>query len=89
MTEPEALMAELREMIFSVCNVADVAPEELGPDAPLTGPESPLGLDSIDAVEIVVEVQKRYGVHIDSRETSRQVLGSLRILAEFIARQRR
>lgn len=85
----DALIAELRDMIFATCNVADVAPEELGPDDSLTGPDSPLGLDSIDAVEIVVEVQKRYGVHIDSRETSRQVLGSLRILAEFIERQRR
>lgn len=84
----DTLMAELKEMIFSVCNVTDVAPEELGPDDPLTGPDSPLGLDSIDAVEIVVEVQKRYGVHIDSRETSRQVLGSLRILSDFVARQR-
>ena len=89
MTETDALMAELRAMIFATCNVTDVTPEELGPDDALTGPESPLGLDSIDAVEIVVEVQKRYGVHIDSRETSRQVLGSLRILAEFIERQRR
>lgn len=82
------LIDELKELIFTTCHIEDVTPEELGADDPLTGPDSLLGLDSIDAVELVVEIQKKYKVRIDSRETSRQVLGSLRILAEFIDRQR-
>ncbi|AMV72143.1 phosphopantetheine-binding protein [Desulfuromonas carbonis] len=80
----EALMAELREMIFATCNVEDVDPDELGPDDPLTGPDSMLGLDSIDAVEIVVEVQKKYDVRIGGKEISREILTSLRTLADFL-----
>lgn len=83
----DTLIDDLKELIFTACNVQDVEPEELGPDDPLTGPDSPLGLDSIDAVELVVEIQKKYNVRIDSRETSRQVLGSLNILADFLRRQ--
>ncbi len=83
----DTLIQELKELIFNACNVIDVEPDELGPDDPLTGPDSPLGLDSIDAVELVVEVQKRFNVRIDSRERSREVLGSLNILADFLRRQ--
>ena len=83
----DRLILELKELIFTACNVVDVEPEELGADDSLTGPDSPLGLDSIDAVELVVEVQKRYKVRIDSRERSREVLGSLNILADFLRRQ--
>jgi acyl carrier protein len=83
----DTLIQALKELIFNACNVIDVEPEELGPDDPLTGPDSPLGLDSIDAVELVVEVQKRFNVRIDSRERSREVLGSLNILADFLRRQ--
>ena len=80
----ETLIAELREMIFTTCNVEDVDSDELGPDDPLTGPDSVLGLDSIDAVEIVVEVQKKYDVRIGGKEISREILTSLRTLADFL-----
>ncbi|MBW2163113.1 MAG: acyl carrier protein [Deltaproteobacteria bacterium] len=64
-------------------------PDVLPLDAPLIGPDSPLGLDSLDAVEIVVAVQKDYGVHIDAQKTCRRVLESLRTLADFIRKQRK
>jgi acyl carrier protein len=54
----------------------------------LIGPESPLGIDSLDAVEIVFTVQNRYLVRIDSEETSRKVMASLATLADFVRRQR-
>ena len=40
-------------MIIEVCNIIDPVPEDLSPDDPLIGSESPLGLDSLDAVELV------------------------------------
>ena len=70
-------------MIVSACNVAD-APERIDPDSPLIGPDSALGLDSLDAVEMVVAVQKRYGVRIGGQESSREILRSLNTLAAFI-----
>ena len=83
MADVSSLEAELQELIIDVCNVPD-PPETVDPDAPLIGPDSPLGLDSLDAVEVVVEVQKKYQVRIGGRDTSREVLRSLRVLAEFI-----
>lgn len=81
------LEQELRDLIVYSCNIPD-APEEVFPDAPLIGPDSPWGLDSLDAVEIVVAVQKAYEVRIGGQETSREVLASLHTLAEFIRKER-
>ncbi|MBW1671517.1 MAG: acyl carrier protein [Deltaproteobacteria bacterium] len=83
----DGLEQELHDLIVKICNVSAPIPDALLPDAPLIGPDSSLGLDSLDAVEIVVAVQKEYGVHIDAQETGRKVLESLRTLADFIRKQ--
>ena len=83
----DTLIQELTEMIIDTCRVAGPLPEGIA-DAPLIGPDSPFGLDSLDAVEVVVAVQKKYNVRIDSQESSRVVLQSLQTLADFIRRQR-
>jgi acyl carrier protein len=80
----DALEKELCTMIMESCRVTDAPSVELSPDAPLFGPESAFGLDSLDAVEVVVAVQRNYHVRIDAQETSREVLQSLRTLAQFI-----
>ncbi|MCK4816401.1 acyl carrier protein [bacterium] len=82
----DGLEQELHDLIVKICNVSVPIPDALLPDAPLIGPDSPLGLDSLDAVEVVVSVQKEYGVYIDAQETGRKVLESLRTLADFIRR---
>jgi len=79
---------ELAELIIDFCNVEDVTPDEITADEPLIGPDSPFGLDSLDAVEVVVAVQKKYGVRIGGEKTSRDALQSLATLAEFIRRER-
>lgn len=85
--ENNGLEKELVELIVKVCNVLDPVPDDFSFDDPVVGKESPLGLDSLDAVEIVVAVEKKYNVRIDAQETSRQVLRSINILAEFIRQQ--
>lgn len=82
------LEQELIEMLIEVCRVAEPITTDISLDAPLIGPESPFGLDSLDAVEIVVAVQRKYNVRIESQESSRQVLESLRTLADYIRRHR-
>ena len=75
---------ELLKAICNTCNLPDVEIDSVGPDDPLIGPESPLGIDSLDALEIVVMVQKEYGVRIESQNSSRIVLQSLATLAAHI-----
>ncbi|PLX76808.1 MAG: acyl carrier protein [Desulfuromonas sp.] len=78
------LERELIDLVIDFCNVDDVDPEEIAYDLPLIGPDSPFDLDSLDAVEIVVAVQKTYGVRIANDNTSREVLQSLTALANYI-----
>lgn len=86
MSEREQLEKDLKTLIVEACDIPD-APADFSSDAPLIGPESPLGLDSLDAVEIVVAVQKKYDVRIGGEDSSREILQSIRTLAEFVGQE--
>jgi acyl carrier protein len=85
----DPLQKELLELICTTCNLHDVDVDSIGPDDPLIGPDSPLGTDSLDALEIAVTVQQEYGVRMDSENTSREVLQSVTRLAAYIKANRR
>ncbi len=80
----ESFERELLELICTTCNLHDVELDNVRSDDPLIGPDSPLGTDSLDALEIAVTIQQKYGVRMDSENTSRVVLQSLATLAEYI-----
>jgi len=84
----DPLQHELLELICTTCNLRDVNLDQIGPDDPLIGPDSPLGTDSLDALEIAVTVQKEYGVRMDSENTSQVVLQSVAHLADYIRANR-
>ncbi len=78
---------ELAEMIIAALNLEDVSPEDNDPEAPLFG--DGLGLDSIDALEIAMEIAKRYGVQIRAEdEENRRIFSSLRSLSAHIQQHR-
>ena len=80
----DPLQQELLKLICTTCNLVDVDLDRIGPDDPLIGPDSPLGTDSLDALEIAVTVQKQYGVRMNAENTSRVVMQSLATLAAYI-----
>jgi acyl carrier protein len=84
----EPFERELLELICKTCHLDDVEMETIGRDDPLIGPDSPLGTDSLDGLEIAVTIQKQYGVRMNSENTSRNVLQSLATLAEYINQNR-
>ena len=84
----DPLERELLELICTTCNLYDVEMDRITRDDPLIGPDSPLGTDSLDALEIAVTVQQEYGVRMDSGNTARVVLASLATLAEYIKSNR-
>jgi acyl carrier protein len=78
----EPLIEELREKIVEVLDLVDVRPEEIDPDARLVGGD--LGIDSIDVLEMVMMVERDYGVRIDNKELGVKVFATLRALADHI-----
>ena len=78
------LLAELKQLIVAACD-KDVDPATITDDEPLFGPEAPLALDSLDALQVSMALQKRFGVRlVDSKET-RRILTNVSSLATFLA----
>ena len=83
MTTPSE--ADMKALIIDVLNLEDVAPDDIGADEELFG-NTGLALDSIDALEIGVALQKRYGSKIDSEDKRlRSHFQTIRALVAFVA----
>ena len=65
-----------------------VSKEEIANDLPLFGPEG-LGLDSIDALELVVSLEKKFGVTVPNSETARQALATVESIATYVETNRK
>jgi len=78
---------ELAELIVTVLNLEGVAAADIDPEAPLF--KTGLGLDSIDALELALEISKRYGFQLRSDdENNLRIFSSLRALTEHVAKHR-
>jgi acyl carrier protein len=78
---------ELAELIVTALNLEGVAPDDIDPDAPLF--KTGLGLDSIDALELALEISKKYGFQLRSDdENNIRIFSSLRSLAAHVAANR-
>ncbi len=78
----EKLIKELQVKIVDVLNLIDVQPDDIKVDNQLVGGD--LGIDSIDVLEMVIMIEKDYGVKIDNRELGVKVFSTLGTLAEYI-----
>lgn len=78
----QPLLQELKTKIIDTLNLIDVTPEDIDADAPLVGGQ--LGIDSIDVLELVMMIEKDYGVKIDNNEVGARVFASLKALAGHI-----
>ncbi|AVM51075.1 phosphopantetheine-binding protein [Capnocytophaga sp. oral taxon 878] len=82
----DALIAELKNKIIEVLNLEEVTPEDIKEDDPLFG--SGLGLDSIDALELIVLLDKTYGIRLDDPKKGKDIFSSVRTMAEYITAHR-
>lgn len=82
----EDLVLELKESIIKALNLVDVKPEDIDGDAPLFG--NGLGLDSIDALELIVLMEKKYGIKLKDPQKGKEVFQSVNVMADFITKNR-
>lgn len=78
----DQLMADLKRQIIAQLNLKDLKPEDIGDDQPLF--VEGLGLDSIDALELIVLLQQEYKIRLSSADEGPKVFRTVRTMAEYI-----
>lgn len=79
----EELIVKVKQMIIESLRIEGMSPDEIDDDAPLFG--EGLGLDSIDALQLVVAMEKEFGVVVPDAATGSKVFASVRSMAAFIS----
>ena len=82
----EELILELKEKIIDALNLEEMTPEEINTDEALFG--GGLGLDSIDALEIIVLLEKNYGIKLANPSEGKAIFKSVRTIAEYVSNNR-
>ena len=82
----DKLRAQLKEQILEALSLDEMKPEEIDDNAPLFG--EGLGLDSIDALELIVLMEKQYGIKLSNPAEGKEVFKSINVMAEYIAKNR-
>lgn len=78
----DELIDKLKLEVIQQLNLEDISPADIDPDSPLFG--EGLGLDSIDALELIVLLEKNYGIKIEDPKDGKKIFFSIRTMAEYI-----
>lgn len=76
------LIDDLKVKIIAALNLQEIKPADIDPDEQLVGGR--LGIDSIDVLELVIMLEKDYGITIDNKEVGAQVFASIDTMAQYI-----
>jgi acyl carrier protein len=89
MTQPsDELKREIKQMIMTTLGITDVDPSAVDDEKPLFGGDNALTLDSVDAIEIIMAIQRTYGYRITDQSIAREVIRSVNSIAAFITSAR-
>lgn len=79
---------QLKQLIIDALMIEDTDADDIGTDDLLFGPDSSLGLDSVDALELAMEIERVFGVKIPESDETRKVFTSVNTLSAYIAANR-
>ena len=79
----DALIEKLKGELIAELNLEEVTPADIDAEAPLFG-DGGLGLDSIDALEIILILERNYGIKIENPAQGKEIFYSVKTLAEYI-----
>jgi acyl carrier protein len=80
-------VAALKAMIVQKLNLKSVTADSFADDAPMFGPNG-IGLDSVDALELVLAIESEYGIQIQDAEVGKEAFASARALCDFVNARR-
>ena len=83
----DALIAELKQKVIDVLNLEELSAEEINENTPLFGADG-LGLGSIDALELIVLLDKEYGIRLSDPKQGKEIFYSIATMAEYIQKNR-
>jgi acyl carrier protein len=81
----EELKLEIKRLIMSTLSIEGISPDEVDDEKPLFGGDNALTLDSVDAIEIIMAIQRTYGIRIADQNLARQVISSISSIASFVS----
>lgn len=87
MLDMEKLINELKLKVIDALNLDGMTPEDIDDNAPLFGDEG-LGLDSIDVLELIVLLEKNYGIRLSSPAQGKEVFQSVAVMAAYVEKNR-
>ena len=82
----EQLINELKQQIIETLNLEDITPADIDDNASLFG--EGLGLDSIDALELIVLMEKNYGIRLKDPNEGKEIFKSVAVMADYISKHR-
>jgi acyl carrier protein len=85
---PEELKREIKNLIMQTLSISDIKPEDVDNEEPLFGGTNALTLDSVDAIEIIMALQRTYNIRITDQSQARYIIRSINSIAEFIVSER-
>jgi acyl carrier protein len=80
----EELIFKLKELVIKACEIKNVKPEDVPTDVPFIGGPGPLKLDSLDAMEIAMELRYQFGVELKNASTATKAMQNFDTLADFV-----
>ena len=89
MTRMEELKLEIKKLIMTTLAIENIDPADVDDEKPLFGGGNALTLDSVDAIEIIMAIQRTYGIRINDQNLAREVIRSVNRIAAFITENRK
>jgi acyl carrier protein len=82
------LTREIKVLIMETLGITDVEVDAVDNEKPLFGGDNALTLDSVDAIEIIMAIQRKYGIRIADQALARQVIRSVNSIADFVTAEK-
>jgi len=86
LTLPE-IKLEIKKLILDTLNMGTINPETIRDDIPLLSGDNVITIDSIDVIEVVIAIQKRFNVRMDDQNLARHIVNTVDTIAEFVYAQ--